>query len=101
MKKFILLLAILYFANCKGLCGTDIEATSSKVCYDAEVSDKEMQCCYLKGGEVAFCQELPKLKIEEIRKKFPDFANYTIECNYNSSSYLTFAFVLLLSILLF
>ena len=105
MKKFLLIVAILYFASCKSLCGGEEEAPKdAQACYGEDLFGNNTQCCFLKNTTGTFCHEFEEKKTaDEIKKLHPEVANYeVVDCPYRSSasSYLQAGFLLFALLLL-
>ena len=107
MKKFLLLVAVLYFASCKSLCGGEEEQPKeASECYGEDLDANNTQCCFLKNTTGTFCHEFEeKTTSEDIKKKHPEYANYeVVDCPYreekSSANYLKIGFLLVAMLLL-
>ena len=85
MKKFLIFLAIIYFANSIEICESTSAPASAEECIGKDVANEDNTCCYFlsPNKDVSKCYELPKNETEReayIRQKYPAFRTYTYDC---------------------
>ena len=79
MKQILLILALLYTANCVITCSI-IHPKTHEECLDADYDHSLFQgCCFGTDGTINYCYDLPiGMTIEEFKEKHPLL---NIDCN--------------------
>ena len=86
MKRILILIALIYCANCVSPCESITAPEDSSECFGKDTEGKNNTCCFFKspGDEtITKCYELPKdesQRTQYIREKYPAFTKYSYEC---------------------
>ena len=88
MKKFLLLVAIIYFASCKSFCdGVEKENATITICHDAQLEKENDQCCYFEKGNDHFCMEfINTMTADDIKNQNATYKDYVIDCPYKGGN---------------
>ena len=86
MKRILVLVALIYCANCISPCETTGPKDAAE-CFVKECEYKNNTCCFLKSppgtGDITKCYELPKDESQReqyVKDNYPAFTKYSREC---------------------
>ena len=83
MKRILILIALIYCANCVSPCESITRPKDATECLGKETENKNNICCFLKYSSDRHCLELPKdesKRDEYIKTHYTGYYGYTREC---------------------